>query len=67
MLMVALRWYAVDTSELLSTDEQAFPLDPVTFDLFNVIKKFDSLNYVIFERRRLSRTRKIECQNKTKQ
>jgi hypothetical protein len=66
MRMVALRWYAGDNLEPLSTDEQAFPLDRVPFDLFNVIKEFDSLNYVIFERRRLSRTRKIECQNKTK-
>ena len=67
MRMVALRWYAVDNLEPLSTDDQAFPLDPVPFDLFNMIKEFDSLNYVIFEIRRLGGTRKIERHNKSKQ
>ena len=49
-----------------NTNDQNFALVPITFDLFNIINKFDSSNQVIFERRGLSRARNIECQIKSK-
>jgi hypothetical protein len=48
------------------TNDQAFALVPVPFELFNFIKEFDSSNQVMFERRGLCRARNIECQHKSK-